>query len=473
MTTTALPMSSWEPAVPKRSGAAVNVLLSLAVVSTVTMFFLAAYPACRHWFALPTAVVGVLIGADVMAWLRRQVDVFDPGAIIAVIAFHNYFVAPFLHVAWDVYDPDWNELIAPSWQYWFTPMTALAVLAWLGYKVGMRVALRRQRAAKTVWVIEPARFSTSLAIGLVVSTAASLYVFIVYQGLSLEANLSLETALNVRYLSWVLMLGQPMTFLLVIAIVQLLRDPRRMQSRSLVIVLLLIVAAGVVQFILVGMRGSRTGVFYPLFLISGVIHYRYRRFTLPMVLAGLVALFMFVYMHGFIKRVGSEGFRAFGSAEARTQIKYETGHSMAGTLLGDFARADVQAYMLFCLKERRDDYRYRWGWTYAAAVLVFIPRAIWPTKPYMVKGEAGTALQYGEGLFDYENFTSSRIYGLYGEAMLNFGPWAVPLVFLIFGYCVGRYRQAIAGLDASDARFLLVPIVTLLCMNAIIGDSDN
>jgi hypothetical protein len=57
--------------------------------------------------------------------------------------------------------------------------------------------------------------------------------------------------------------------------------------------------------------------------------------------------------------------------------------------------------------------------------------------------------------------------------MLNFGPWAVPLVFLIFGYCVGRYRQAIAGLDASDARFLLVPIVTLLCMNAIIGDSDN
>ncbi len=68
---------------------------------------------------------------------------------------------------------------------------------------------------------------------------------------------------------------------------------------------------------------------------------------------------------------------------------------------------------------------------------------------------------------------SSRIYGLAGEAVLNFGPVSVPIVFIPFGFLVGRVRRWQRSLEPGDARLLLVPLFVNLCFVVLTCDSDN
>jgi hypothetical protein len=66
-----------------------------------------------------------------------------------------------------------------------------------------------------------------------------------------------------------------------------------------------------------------------------------------------------------------------------------------------------------------------------------------------------------------------RVYGLTGEALLNFGPWGVLPAYAIYGACLGWYRRKLTTWDAADARTFLAPLVTILFATAFIADSDN
>ena len=97
-------------------------------------------------------------------------------------------------------------------------------------------------------------------------------------------------------------------------------------------------------------------------------------------------------------------------------------------LLGDLARADSNAFILHNLVKDPGDYDYRWGLTYAGGLAILIPTEIWHNRPYF-KVDAGTEAQLGKTA----SRPSSRVYGLSGEALLNFGPLGVYL-------CLRRIR---------------------------------
>jgi hypothetical protein len=141
-------------------------------------------------------------------------------------------------------------------------------------------------------------------------------------------------------------------------------------------------------------------------------------------------------------------------------------------VLGDLARADVQAFALYRIVHDRD-YRYRWGASYLYNVLEFIPRAVWRSKPMAVLPEAQTDIEYGEGSYEPQVFQSVKVYGLPGEAMLNFGLWGVPLMFFLYGLAFGWYRGRVFEWDPRDARFILVPLMTYIAMSFWVGNSDN
>jgi hypothetical protein len=65
------------------------------------------------------------------------------------------------------------------------------------------------------------------------------------------------------------------------------------------------------------------------------------------------------------------------------------------------------------------------------------------------------------------------VYGLAGEAMLNFGKWAVPVVYGIFGLLVRAVRRLIFRLDEDDVRRLVYPFLSALCLVVLLSDSDN
>jgi hypothetical protein len=70
-------------------------------------------------------------------------------------------------------------------------------------------------------------------------------------------------------------------------------------------------------------------------------------------------------------------------------------------------------------------------------------------------------------------FTSTRVYGLAGEGMLNFGPMVVPVLYGLFGILVAWIGRNISSLHPGDARFFLVPLVVYLAFNVVLVDSDN
>jgi hypothetical protein len=72
-----------------------------------------------------------------------------------------------------------------------------------------------------------------------------------------------------------------------------------------------------------------------------------------------------------------------------------------------------------------------------------------------------------------DQFYSSRVYGLSGEVMLNFGPFAVPLGFALLGGFIGWLRRFMAGLAPNDARWLLVPFGIIVSFCLLQADSDN
>ncbi len=179
-------------------------------------------------------------------------------------------------------------------------------------------------------------------------------------------------------------------------------------------------------------------------------------------------LVAFMYFYGFYKeRGGGEAIEMVLTPGAWMEAPgylrdYKT------LLLLDLARADVNACLLNNLVEFPKAYEYRWGLTYVGAVTTVIPKNLWPNRPEFKK-DAGTDALYGKTI----PWESRRVYGLSGEAMLNFGPWGVAPVWGFFGLVMGWYRRKLVTWEKDDVRMLLAPFLTLLFVVRLIGDSDN
>ena len=141
-------------------------------------------------------------------------------------------------------------------------------------------------------------------------------------------------------------------------------------------------------------------------------------------------------------------------------------------MLGDLARADQQAFIVYRLSLANLDYKLALGRTYIGTIAQLVPRALWPDRPPNKRKE-GTELQYGVGSYDPNGWASARVFGIAGEAMLNFGPLAVPLAYLVFGVVVGGVRGFLTGLREGDTRLLLMPFLITLCFWLLVGDSDT
>src|ERR1700723_96184 len=77
-------------------------LIATALVFLSTLIFLLWNRAVIHWFIVPVMLCGVLTGVDIVRWLPGRLDLFDPGTIIACIAFYLFFISPLLHLAWEI-----------------------------------------------------------------------------------------------------------------------------------------------------------------------------------------------------------------------------------------------------------------------------------------------------------------------------------------------------------------------------------
>jgi hypothetical protein len=180
-----------------------------------------------------------------------------------------------------------------------------------------------------------------------------------------------------------------------------------------------------------------------------------------------------MYFYGFYKSIDTESLlEAARDRESRLVFEDKTKRNLAWLMLTDFGRSDVQAILLYKITTPASDYQYAWGRTYLGGLASIVPRAIWPDRPYTKIMEATEALR-GRGSYIPFVAQTNIVFGLAGEAMLNFGPAGVPLAFILLGFIVGKTRALIKNLQSPDSRRLLLPILVVACFVTLIADSDN
>jgi hypothetical protein len=418
----------------------------------------------QHWFLIPVSLCGILIGIDAVEWLRGRVDLYDPAGIVGLLGVHYFFVAPLLHVGWDT----WMDLSPPpDWRDWLGYMGILNAAGLILYRLARRFFKPKKNASGVLWQIDKGKFRRILPIFVIVSAVAQTLVYARFGGISGYMESRISSPESFVGLGWIFMISESAPILLAFFIVV------NMQQRKISWTgasLALVVLFGV-QMYFGGLRGSRSETVQLLFWVLGCIHFLIRPVPRRLVYPGFVFLIAFLYFYAFYKAMGKDAGEAItASQEDRAYLAQQKHKTFRGLVLWDMARADLQAYILYRLMNDGKDFDYAKGRTYLGSIAIWIPRIILPERPD-TKLKEGTEIQYGSG-YDPNN-VSSHVYGMSAEAMLNFGPFAAPLIYGIFGLFIGWFKRAIDGLAPQDARFLLVPLGVYMCLGFLLGDSDN
>jgi hypothetical protein len=435
-----------------------------------------------HWFAIPVLLCGLVIGADAASWITGEVDVFDPIGILGLFGVHFFLLAPLLHVTYNY----WTEETQPpaDWRPWLGVMAALNLAGLLVYRfarVWFGPGARAARPVSTVWRVRPTVWGWWFGGALLAAMALQVWVYASYGGLWGFISAVERDEHSFLGSSWISMVTESFPILALMSYAIMVRRRAAPSWRTLMGVLLLF---GVVKLLFGGLHGSRSNTVFALFWAVGIVHCYVRPVPKKLILAGMVALVMFMHVYGFYKSGGVAGLRrALESSDARAQVEEETHRPLRAAILGDLGRSDIQAAVLYRLASPLSDYQYSLGRSYLGGLLTILPGPVWRNRP-PTKVREGTEALYGRGsyrerpltaTYDKDRFLgmSVAVYGLAGEAMLNFGPWAAPLSFVVLGFAVGRVRRWAGAWRRRDVRWLLMPFLVNLCLVILIGDSDN
>ncbi len=444
--------------------------LSGLISVTLALTLLVINTSLCHWFVIPVVFCGVLIGRDAVSWLKGRFDLFDPIGVLGVIGWHFFFLAPLMHVYWNY----WMGGVVPpaDWRPWLGYMAILNLLGLVIYQMMVRREYCLpwfRRAVSTEKTLDIKRFKVVLALALFLSFFLQLLAWQRMGGVFgiLELS-SLQKEEILKGMGIIFTFSESFPILLAMGAVVWFQRRRRKASWAMLIGFLLIFF--VVQFVWGGLRGSRSATVWKLFWVTGMVHLALRPVPRRIVLPGLLILILFMYVYGFYKTAGAEAVDIMqdGGIAAAEET---TGRTSRGLMLGDLGRSDVQAMLLHNSVKSYSIYDYALGETYLGGLSILIPRQIWPDRP-PTKVRAGTDMLYGFGAWE-SGLRTSRVFGLAGEAIINFGFLFVPLAFSVLGLVVSTIRYVYLRIRTHDPRILLVPFLINLCVVFLIGDSDE
>jgi hypothetical protein len=446
--------------------------ISFFLCILIVLGFLQTSEQFLHWFVIPVTLSGILIGIDAVNWFRSQLNIFDPVGIIGLVGFHFFFLVPLLNVSWDY----WMEsgiTPPPDWRPWLGMMAILNFLGLWVYRLSRNWASKpvHNLSKQTVWRIDKKRFPQIISFGLIFSSTLQLFVYKTYGGIiGYITAFTDEENIAGQGMGWLFMISETFPILAMIRFAVYAQRNKKMQSWHVIVIFLLIFL--VLQILFGGLRGSRSNTIWALFWAVGIIHFWLRPIKKKHIAFGLVFMVLFMYIYGFYKAGGLEGLNtALQGQKARAELASKKGRGLEPLLLQDLGRSDIQAFLLYRLMRHDSDYEYAWGRTYFGTATFLIPKAIWPERP-PAAGKEGVEAQYGRGTFT-AGWDTSKIYGLTGEAMLNFTPFAIPFSFIPLGIAVGTVRRCLLSWESDDSRLLLLPMLVNLCFVILVGDSLN
>lgn len=435
----------------RKESALLNHVIAGLVTSLLIMIYVFFYEEACHWFILPLLVCGTLSGSYLVAWVRREIDLFDPLAAVGGYFYLNYFLAPLLHIAHDIQSYD---IIYPDRAKWMGIVACFNIVGLFCFKIVQRYIFQSVHSVKSYWSFNEFRFFLCWLLFSLVCLSMTIVIKTIFGGLTYTMSESIGTlGKDTSSVSFLLMLADPLIWFIMTGIIYFML--KKEYKIKIISVSVLLFVPFIIQFLLMAQRSSRIGLLMPVVLTAITIHYFLYKLPFKFIGVMLCLVFIFTYLFDFKKKLGDEGWAAFYSASARKSMAYERGGvSPIMSLLEDYSRSNVHAMMIYKILEEPNTFAPQYGKTYGMGMLMFIPRAIWKNKPRNPKIEAGTKI------IDYGSDESQRQYGLTGEAMLNFGYYGIAPAFIVFAAVLGFFRKKIATMEPTDARLFLVPILT-------------
>ena len=426
-----------------------------------------------HWSAIPIILCGTLIGDAAIRWITGLVDPFDPIGWTSFAGYHLFFLAPLLTIVWSHSLP-FMASQPDDYRPFLGGMAALNVLGLSAFLIAYRYLDSRPYPKEFVeWRINPSLMNAACVILMVISGAAQLYVYSIFGGISgyIAAYENWTTGAQDLFAGkgWLFAISEsfPSLTMMVVSLI-LARDGKR---RSWLVISLVLLLQFCLLILFGGLRGSRSNTVWNLLWSVGVIHFIVRPLPKRFFLWVMPCLFMFVYLYGFYKNLGSRTTDVILDGEAREIAGERLSRSPRVVVLEDFSRSTIQAFVLWRFLDPNNDFTPAYGLTYTGAVCLVVPRAVWPDRP-PAKVRWTTELEYGTGSWRPGGLQSSRVFGLVGEAMLNFGPWLSGWVFLFLAWFVAKVRRFWLHLSPFDSRRLILPLFVLSCPLVLLNDLD-
>jgi len=457
---------------------AVDIAFAILWPLIVTVCFCAGRPNLLHWFIIPTYCCGVVVGVDASRWLRGKTDLYDAKGIIGVFGCHFFVIVPLLVAYNNMYEVD--HVIVVNMKHWLGCLGFFNFFGLLTYNLTQKIGYKKPvRAERTYWSVDSARVGLVVPITLGLVYVAYIVFTVMQGGL---AGLFLQKTYGVANTGLVgagplLVLGRSVPMVTLLAIT-LWRYNNLNRSSSKFTAAILMMVFLVIQFITSGFSGSRSSTVWGLFWALGVVHFFWVKIPRKWIFIGMVPFMAFMFFYGFYKSLGTQAFELFKGRSVESLVA-ASDRSIASTLVWDLGRANVQAAEIYIVSRKPWSYKYRYGSTYPTSVIPLIPRRIWPNRPDdSGKVIAGTEMFGGPGSYISKNTfltakRSTQIYGLAGEAILNFGVLGIVPAFAVWGYIVGRVRRRISSYYPGDTRLMTAPYLINVCFMLLFHDMAN
>lgn len=431
----------------------------------LTIFGFAATGVDYSVLAIPSWLSSFLLLLLYYEARAKGATVFHALPLTALIMVWSYALAPVASVAWDQY-----LLLPPreiDWLTWTSRISWVYCACIIMFFIGVRFGARFDGAASQVWVINRRRFFFSAVFLLCVTAVLQLYIYAQFGGVLSYLTKWTEERESFEGMGSLFMVAEAFPIIFFIFAAVLIKEKGWKDARSLVWVLFIVFF--LLKLFFGGFRGSRSNTIWGLFWAAGIVHLYIFELRARHFIIGFLFLISFMSAYSVYK---SFGVHSFSGEYSISDTGRFTGNPVQEMLLGDFSRAGVNAYILAEYFSRAD-FELKYGSTYANTLGKLVPDGGLLDSLHS-KNTAAADLFYGDRYAKAgEKSHNSRIFGLYGEGLLNFGPVLAVLLFGIVGALIAKVDLFFRSLSLGDARLLLLPFVTNACFMAILSDSDN
>lgn len=441
----------------------IRVIVCLAVV-WFTVFLAVGGFIPWDMYLFPMVLCGVISAVKLSDCFSKPQYYRDIYTIAWAVVFVNSYVAPVIHfvrgewMEYIIFYPDhWNDYACLTSLFYLT-----GIVIWL-------VIFRENEPGRrytTKWGCRTDAHKILLGL-MAVSFLLQLYVYARLGGIGgyIQAytdSTREESAFSGTGLFSIFSEMFPYLFVMYFVITQ---KGEKVQGRKILVFFVLLLLA---LLFFGGLKGSRNNVIYTLVMGILAVHIFVYKFKCMHLLYFIIFFFSFMYAGRLYK---DQKGNLFDNIKEAVESRDKKNISQAEMIvLGDLSRFGVNTYELYLL-EMSKEYEYKYGETYLWGVLTFVPFGSMFIREYNIdsRSEAATELFY-KNRTKTEN---SKIFGLLGEWMLNFGIWTFFVPYLFMGVILRGLRHASVSISVEDMRMLIVPAVLTLVPDLILSDMSN